>query len=403
MSELYDVIIIGGGAGGMSAGVYAARGKMKTLIIEDKRNTGGQAATTNEMENYPGILEATGPQLMDMFREHCNKFGVDFVRGLVTNISIAEDGFIKTLTTNKGETYQTKSIIVATGATPRILGINGESEFRGKGVSYCATCDADFYEELDVVVVGSGNTAVEESVFLTKFVNKVTMIVLHDQGILDADRTAQEQAFANDKIEFVWNSVVEEITGDELVSGVKLKSLKTGEITEIATDGVFMFVGTVPKTDFIKEQVALTPQGYVMTNEKQETNVPGIFAVGDVTDKFLRQVVTAAGDGAVAAVAADRYIEEEENWRKSVSEFGGTAMVAFWNPLSKESLDVINQLELNCQDNPDQRVVTIDTYKSQNIASRFSVSEVPVVIRFDAGQEAKRVDVKDITELETLY
>lgn len=403
MSELYDVIIIGGGAGGMSAGVYAARGKMKTLIIEDKRNTGGQAATTSEMENYPGILEATGPQLMDMFREHCNKFGVDFVRGLVTGISIAEDGFIKTLTTNKGETYQTKSIIVATGATPRILGIKGESEFRGKGVSYCATCDADFYEELDVVVVGSGNTAVEESVFLTKFVNKVTMVVLHDQGILDADRTAQEQAFANDKIEFVWNSVVEEITGDELVNGVKLKNLKTGEITEIATDGVFMFVGTVPKTDFIKEQVALTPQGYVMTNEKQETNVPGIFAVGDVTDKFLRQVVTAAGDGAVAAVAADRYIEEEENWRKSVSEFGGTAMVAFWNPLSKESLDVINQLELNCKDNPDQRVVTIDTYKSQNIASRFSVSEVPVVIRFDAGQEAKRVDVKDITELETLY
>ena len=180
MSELYDVIIIGGGAGGMSAGVYAARGKMKTLIIEDKRNTGGQAATTSEMENYPGIVEATGPQLMDMFRDHCNKFGVEFARGLVSDITIADDGFIKTLTTSKGETYQAKSIIVATGATPRILGITGESEFRGKGVSYCATCDADFYEELDVVVVGSGNTAVEESVFLTKFVNKVTMIVLHD-------------------------------------------------------------------------------------------------------------------------------------------------------------------------------------------------------------------------------
>ncbi|PSW15481.1 thioredoxin-disulfide reductase [Photobacterium rosenbergii] len=403
MSELYDVIIIGGGAGGLSAGVYAARGKMKTLVIEDKRNTGGQAATTSEMENYPGILEATGPQLMDMFREHCDKFGVEFARGLVSGISIAEDGFIKTLTTNKGETYLAKSIIVATGATPRILGITGESEFRGKGVSYCATCDADFYEELDVVVVGSGNTAVEESVFLTKFVNKVTMVVLHDQGILDADRTAQEQAFANDKIEFVWNSVVEEITGDELVNGVKLKNLKTGEISELAADGVFMFVGTVPKTDFVKELIELTPQGYVITNDKQETSVPGIFAVGDVTDKFLRQVVTAAGDGAVAAVAADRYIEEEESWRKSVSEFGGTAMVAFWNPLSKESLEVINQLELKCKDHPEQRVVTIDTYKSQNIANRFSVSEVPVVIRFDAGQEAKRVDVKDITELETLY
>ncbi|GAB3522323.1 thioredoxin-disulfide reductase [Photobacterium proteolyticum] len=403
MSELYDVIIIGGGSGGMSAGVYAARGKMKTLILEDKRNTGGQAATTSEMENYPGILEATGPQLMDMFRDHCNKFGVEFARGLVTDISIAEDGFIKTLKTNKGEEFQTKSIIIATGATPRILGIKGEAEFRGKGVSYCATCDADFYEELDVVVVGSGNTAVEESVFLTKFVNKVTMIVLHDQGILDADRTAQEQAFANDKIEFVWNSVVEEICGDELVDGVKLKNLKTGEITEMSTDGVFMFVGTVPKTEFVKELIELTPQGYVITNEKQETSVPGIFAAGDVTDKFLRQVVTAAGDGAVAAVAADRYIEEEESWRKSVAEFDGTAMVAFWNPLSKESLDVINELEVHCKDQPDQRVVTIDTYKSQNIANRFNVKEVPVVIRFDAGQEAKRVDVKDIAELETLY
>ena len=403
MSELYDVIIIGGGSGGMSAGVYAARGKMKTLILEDKRNTGGQAATTSEMENYPGILEATGPQLMDMFRDHCNKFGVEFARGLVTDISIAEDGFVKTLKTNKGEEFQTKSIIIATGATPRILGIKGEAEFRGKGVSYCATCDADFYEELDVVVVGSGNTAVEESVFLTKFVNKVTMIVLHDQGILDADRTAQEQAFANDKIEFVWNSVVEEICGDELVDGVKLKNLKTGEITEMSTDGVFMFVGTVPKTDFVKELIELTPQGYVITNEKQETSVPGIFAAGDVTDKFLRQVVTAAGDGAVAAVAADRYIEEEESWRKSVAEFDGTAMVAFWNPLSKESLDVINELEVHCKDQPDQRVVTIDTYKSQNIANRFNVKEVPVVIRFDAGQEAKRVDVKDIAELETLY
>ncbi|MCW8328668.1 thioredoxin-disulfide reductase [Photobacterium sp. SDRW27] len=403
MSELYDVIIIGGGSGGMSAGVYAARGKMKTLILEDKRNTGGQAATTSEMENYPGILEATGPQLMDMFRDHCSKFGVEFARGLVTDISIAEDGFIKTLKTNKGEEYQTKSIIIATGATPRILGIKGEAEFRGKGVSYCATCDADFYEELDVVVVGSGNTAVEESVFLTKFVNKVTMIVLHDQGILDADRTAQEQAFANDKIEFVWNSVVEEICGDELVNGVKLKNLKTGEITEMSTDGVFMFVGTVPKTDFVKELIELTPQGYVITNEKQETSVPGIFAAGDVTDKFLRQVVTAAGDGAVAAVAADRYIEEEESWRKSVAEFDGTAMVAFWNPLSKESLDVINELEVHCKDQPDQRVVTIDTYKSQNIANRFNVKEVPVVIRFDAGQEAKRVNVKDIAELETLY
>lgn len=403
MSELYDVIIIGGGAGGMSAGVYAARGKMKTLIIEEKRKAGGQAATTDEMENYPGILSATGPELMDAFRAHCDKFGVEFTKGIVNKIDVADDGYLKTLTTTKGEVFQAKSIIIATGASPLILGVPGENEFRGKGVSYCATCDADFFEELDIVVVGSGNTAVEESLFLTKFVNKITMIVRRDHGILAADRTAQEQAFANDKINFVWNSVLDEITGDELVNGVNVKNIKTGEISHIESDGVFMFVGTVPKTDFIKGQVDLNSHGYIVTNDKQETNIPGIYAVGDVTEKFLRQVVTAAGDGAVAAVAADRYIEEEDNWRKAVVDFDGTALVAFWAPQNQDSIDVINQLETHNKGQAGKNVVTIDIFKNQKIAKQFNVSEIPVVIRFDAGQEAKRVNVKDLNELETLY
>lgn len=403
MSELYDIIIIGAGAGGMSAGVYAARGKMKTLILEEKRKVGGQAATTNELENYPGILEATGPELMEQFRAHCEKFGVEFKKGTVDSIRVSADGFFKTVTTSTGEELQAKSVVIGTGAAPRILGIKGESEFRGKGVSYCATCDADFYEDLDVVVVGSGNTAVEESVFLTKFVNKVTMIVLHDEGILDADRTAQEQAFSNKKINFVWNSVVDEIAGDELVTGVRLKHLKTGEITELPCDGVFMFVGTVPRTDFVKELVALTPQGYIKVNEKQETNIPGIFSVGDVTDTYLRQVITAAGDGAIAAVAADRYIEEEENWLEKVGHFGGSALVVFWSPTNPQSLEVIGELETRCKIYPDLRIVTLDTYKSQIISNRFDVKEIPLIIRFEAGKEEKRVLVNNMNDLDMLF
>ncbi len=403
MSDLYDVIIIGAGAGGMSAGVYAARGKMKTLILEEKRKVGGQAATTNELENYPGILEATGPDLMEQFRAHCEKFGVEFMKGVVDKIEVSDDGFFKTITTAKGEILKAKSVIIGTGAAPRILGIPGESEFRGQGVSYCATCDADFYEDLDVVVVGSGNTAVEESVFLTKFVNKVTMIVLHDEGILDADRTAQEQAFSNDKINFVWNSVVDEINGDDLVNGVTLKHLKTGETRDIACDGVFMFVGTVPRTDFVKELIDLTPEGYVKVNSKKETSIPGIFAVGDVTDTVLRQVITAASDGAIAAVAADRYIEEEENWLEKVSHFDGTVMVAFWTPTNAKSIETISALEAHCRKGDEVRIVTIDTYKSQIISNRFNVEELPVVIRFEAGKEVRRVAVNSMNDLETLF
>ena len=401
MSEVYDVIIIGGGAGGLSAGVYCARGKMKTLVLESSSNTGGQCAKTSELENYPGIVESTGPGLMNMFRAHCDKFGVEFQRAQVTGLALDSDGFHKRVTTRDGQTLMAKSVIIGTGANPRVLGIKGEREFTAKGVSYCATCDADFYEDLDIIVVGSGNTAVEESVFLTKFVNSVRMVVLHDEGVLDADRTAQEQAYANDKISFIWNSCVDEICGDELVNGVKIKNLKTGEITDEACDGVFMFVGTVPMTDFLKDTIELSKGGYIVVDDKQETSMPGVFAAGDVCDKFLRQVVTAAGDGAVAAVAADRYVQEEEHWSESVLEAEKDVLVAFWSPVDPKSLELMPHLEALAADKG-LRLVTMDTYKSRNIADRYEVSQIPTVIRFSQGEPASRLDAPAADQLEKL-
>lgn len=241
-TTIYDMLIIGGGPGGLTAGIYAARGKLKTLVIEQKNRTGGQCATYVELENYPGLLSTTGPALMDEFHKHCEKFGVDFAKGEVSKLDVSDNDLIKKVHTKDGAVYQGKTIVISTGAEPRILGIPGELELRGKGVSYCATCDADFYEDLDIVVVGSGNTAVEESIYLTKFVAKITMIVIHDKGTLDADKASQEEAFKNDKIEFVWNSVVDEIYGDGLVEGVRLKNIKTGEKTTLECNGVFMFV-----------------------------------------------------------------------------------------------------------------------------------------------------------------
>ena len=395
MKEIYDLIIIGGGPGGLTAGVYASRSKMKTLCIEEKRKTGGQCATTSELENWPGIKETTGPVLMKEFTEHAEKFGCEFTRGRVESISIDNDGFIKTVTTKKGEEYKTKSILISTGAEPRVLGIPGEKEFRGQGVSYCATCDADFFEDLDIVVVGSGNTAVEESVYLTKFVNKITMIVIHDEGTMDADKTAQEHCLANDKIGYVWNSTVEEILGDDLVTGVRVKNIKTGETEEIECDGVFMFVGTVPRTDFVEGQITLTPQKYIITNEKMETNIPGILAAGDVRDKFLRQVVTAAGDGAIAAVSAEKYIESEENWRKNVIHEERPVIVAFWSPINPESLEMITQLE--SMENDDFKLVKVDAYKNPILSERYDVKDIPAILRFNNGELTKRyTSIEDI-------
>lgn len=389
--KVYDVAIIGGGPGGLSAALYAARARLKTIVIEEKSQMGGQCATTSELENYPGIID-TGPGLSDKFYEHAKKFGSEFLKDRVTGVSIDADGFHKKIQLRKNGEIVAKSVIISTGTKPRIIGIPGEEEFKGRGVSYCATCDADFYEELDVVVVGSGNTAVEESVFLTKIVNKVNLVVIHEEGKLDADRIAQEQAFANPKINFIWNSTISAIKGDELVEAVTLKNIKTGEETDLETPGVFMFVGTVPQTEWLKDSVVpLNQWGYISVDEKQETPAAGIFAVGDVCDKFLRQVVTAAGDGAVASVAALQYIEQEEYWQEHVLGADKPVLAVFWSPLQKESVALMPKIEAFAEKNG-LKIVPVDSYKNRRLADRYNANVLPTVVRLDKGVETTRVE-----------
>ena len=365
MSTKYDLIIIGGGPAGIAAAIYGSRSRLKTLVLEAKRKTGGQPETYHDMENYPGVPETTAPELMDNFRTHAEKFNTEFERGEVTNIEI--NGLEKIIKCKKDKEYKTKSVIIATGAEPRRLGIKGEEEFKGKGVSYCATCDAELFTDLDIIVVGNGNSAVEESIYLTKFVNKLTMVVIHDEGVMDAEKILQEKAMENEKIDFVWNSTLEEIKGDGLVEKAVVKNIKSGEKSEINCSGVFFFVGRVPSTDFLEGTVDLTENGYIKTTEQMETNQPGVYAVGDVRDKVVRQVITAAGDGATAAVMAQGYIEEEEYWEKNVVNSDKPAVVVFWSVTDQKSMNIVSKLENMELEDKGYKFLKIDTYKNLSL------------------------------------
>jgi len=350
------------------------------------------------MENYPGVPETTASELMDNFRKHAEKFNAKFKRGEVTNLEV--NGLEKIVSTKKGGEYKAKSVVLAMGAEPRKLGIKGEEELKGKGVSYCATCDADIFEELDVVVIGNGNSAVEESIYLTKFVNKLTMIVIHDEGVMDAEKILQEKAMENEKIDFVWNSVVEEIKGDGMVEKAVVKNIKTGETQEIDCHGVFFFVGRVPNTEFLEGTVELTENGYVKANDEMETSRAGVYAVGDVRNKVVRQVVTAAGDGANAAVMAQGYIEEEEYWQNNVLKSKKPVLVAFWSVTNQNSMDMITKLESMGLEDKDYRFVKIDTYKNRLISNRYDIEEIPTVIKLIEGEVEERLVALSVEELQ---
>ena len=301
----YDIIIIGSGPDGLAAGLYAARGQMRTLILE-KGGFGGQIATSWEVENYPGApADTTGPSLTERMREQCVDFGVEFQTEEFKYFEKTGQTFE---VTTSSTVYQTKAIIVATGAQPKLLGCPGELEFRGLGVSYCATCDANFFRNLEIAVVGGGDTAIEEAIYLTKFASKVT--VIHRRDKLRAAKVLQERAMENEKIRFVWDSVVEEIKGDGLVQSIVVKNVKDGALTEIPVQGVFVYVGQIPHTQYFVGTLEKDARDYLITDEDMCTNIPGVFAAGDVRRKSLRQVVTAAGDGAIAAVSAIKYIED---------------------------------------------------------------------------------------------
>ncbi|WP_262430990.1 thioredoxin-disulfide reductase [Paratissierella segnis] len=309
----YDVVIIGAGPAGLSAGLYAARARLKTLIIE-KENAGGQIVGTAEVDNYPGSIEnATGPSLVNRMVQQAEAFGAEKIGDNIIEVDFSGD--IKVLKGEK-QTYEAKSVIIATGAVPRPMGCSGEKELTGRGISYCATCDAPFFEDLEVYVIGGGDAAVEEAIYLTKFARKVTIV--HRRDELRAAKSIQEKAFKNEKIDFLWNTVVTEVKGEGLLESITVKNVKTSEEREIAADeddgtfGVFVFIGYDPATKVFDGLINMTG-GYIITDENMKTNVDGVFAAGDNRVKALRQVVTATADGAIAATQAEKYIEAKFN------------------------------------------------------------------------------------------
>lgn len=300
----YDVIIIGGGAAGLAASIYAVRAMLKTLVIE-KKAVGGQILLTGEIENYPGFPEPVdGPELAALYEKQAARFGVEFEYDTVTSLDVA--GAVKRVVCEDGA-YTSKAVIIASGGEHNKLGVPGEVEYWGKGVSYCATCDGNFFRGMDVAVIGGGDAAMDEGLYLTRMTSKVT--VVHRRDALRASKILQRRAFDNPKMEFVWDTVVEKIEGNGEVDAMTLKNLKTGEASRVPVQGVFIFIGFHPVNDFMQGAVELDNAGHVVANLQMETSVPGVFTAGDVRQFSDRQLANAVGDGVAAALAAYRYIE----------------------------------------------------------------------------------------------
>ncbi|MFS0750837.1 thioredoxin-disulfide reductase [Oceanobacillus sp. 1P07AA] len=314
MSEqkMYDVIIAGAGPAGMTAAVYASRANLETLMLE-RGIPGGQMANTEDVENYPGFDNILGPDLSNKMFEHAKKFGAEYAYGDIKEVE--DHGDYKLIKAGNKE-YYTRSLIIATGAQYKKLGVEGEEALSGRGVSYCAVCDGAFFKNRNLVVIGGGDSAVEEGIYLTRFANKVTIV--HRRDNLRAQKIIQDRAFDNEKIDFIWDTVAETINGtDGKVSSVTLKNTKTNEVNNFDADGVFIYIGMVPLNEAFLSLGITNDEGYIATNENMETSIPGIYAAGDIRDKELRQIVTATGDGSIAAEAAIKYVEDLEEKLKS--------------------------------------------------------------------------------------
>ena len=301
---MYDTIIIGAGPAGMTAALYAARSNLKVALIEGGL-PGGQMNNTSDIENYPGYANISGPELAEKMFEPLENLGVEHLYGLVENIE--DHGDVKKVITDDEE-FETRTVIVATGSKHRLLGVPGEEELNSRGVSYCAVCDGAFFRDQDLLVVGGGDSAVEEAIFLTQFAKSVTIV--HRRDELRAQKVLQDRAFANEKINFIWDSVVKEIKGENRVESVAIENVKTNQVTEHAFGGVFIYVGLDPVSDFTKDLQIQDESGWIVTDDHMKTRVAGVFAVGDVRQKDLRQVTTAVGDGAIAGQEAYKYFTE---------------------------------------------------------------------------------------------
>ena len=374
--ERYDVAIIGGGAAGLTAALYCGRARLKTVLFE-KALPGGLATYTSEIENFPGFPEPiTGTELMKRFERQAKRFGVAIKLTAAKSVSL--EGRDKKISTFRTD-YTAKAVIIASGGKPRLTGAAGEERFLfDKGISFCATCDAAFYTDKTVLVIGSGDAAIEEAIFLTKFAKKVQVSVIHDTGILDANEVAKEQAFSTPKLEFIWNTMVQEFKGEERLNQVVLKNIKTGELETVDVDGCFLFIGYLPDTDLFKGQLNMTSRGYILTNDQMETNLEGVFAIGDVRDKVLRQVATAVGDGAVGGVAAERFLAEAAYLEQQLLTSGKPTLVYCWNPTDSDCRTLMTEVEQLKEKYGDTfRVVTIDMYKSAKMAEKLGIHQAP--------------------------
>jgi len=303
MAKEYDVIIIGGGPAGLSAGIYSSRSRLRTLLIE-KGMFGGLIANAELVENYPGFPEGiSGFDIGERMSQQASKFGLETLSAEVTGVDLMKD--IKTINTTEGD-FSAKTIIIASGAERKRLGVPGEDIFVNRGVSYCATCDGALFKDRIVAVAGGGDSAVEEALFLTRFASKV--IIIHRRNQLRASKMAQERALSHKKIELMWDTVIEELKGKNKVSELVVRNVKTGEISQIAVDGIFVYVGQIPNTSFLKGQIPLDKEGYIITDDRMGTQVKGVYAAGDIRKNSSRQVITAAGDGATAAISAEKFL-----------------------------------------------------------------------------------------------
>ncbi|MCO7121539.1 FAD-dependent oxidoreductase [Ihubacter massiliensis] len=387
-TERYDVVIIGGGAAGLTAGIYCGRARLKTLLIE-KSLVGGLATYTNEIENYPGFPQGqSGLDLMNLFHQQAKKFGVKFKLTDVKSVSL--EGDTKVVETFRNR-YECSAVIIASGGKPRLTGAKNEEKYLyDKGISFCATCDAAANTGKTVVVIGSGDAAIEEGMFLTKFADKVLVSVMHDVGIMDCNEIAKGQAMDNPKMEFLWNTVPDSFEGDDHLEGVVLKNLKTGQLEPIAADTCFLFIGYLPNTELFQDILDMSPSKYLKTNERMETNIPGVWAVGDVRDKFLKQVATAVGDGAVAGYGAEKYIAESEMFESQILRAEKPALVYLFSavdPDARELLTYIEQLEEEIS--PRLSVAKVDIYKSDGIARRLGINRFPAVALVENGRIVK--------------
>lgn len=397
--EYYDVVIIGGGPAGMAAATYSGRARLKTLLIE-KSLLGGLATYTSEIENYPGFVEPVGgTQLMQYFDKQCRRFNVDIKLTDVKSLRVECD--YKIVSTFRVD-YYAKAVIIATGNKPRLTGAKNEGKFLyDKGISFCATCDAAYYTDKTVLIVGSGDAAIEEGMFLTKFAKKVYVSVIHNEGVMDANKVAQEKALKNEKMEFIWNTVVDSFEGEERLNKIVLKNLKSGELIPVDVDGCFLFIGYVPNTEIFKGLLNMTPRGYILTNENMETNVEGIFAAGDVREKFLRQVATAVGDAAIAGVMAEKYVEEIDYFKKEILEAEGLVAAYVYNAIEAYDREQLARVEqLNREMNNAFKLCRMDIYKSDKMACRFACEKTPCLVLLNKGQIVHRE--YDLTNVKTV-